>query len=336
MKSPITGKEMIPKKEKRTITFRKEVFEVVYHYYLCQDSNEQFTTTELDDLNLNQAYNQYRVKFNLPFPEEIIEIREKYGISATKMSEVLGFGVNGYRNYESGEVPSQSNARLIQVAKDPAEFLKLVELGKNLFELNKYEKLIHKINSLIELEENSLFSSQFQDYLLGQLKPEAETGYRKPNLEKFTEMVVFFTELMEPWKTKMNKLLFFTDFLSFKLAGYSLSGVRYRAIDMGPVPNNFNSIFEYMANKDDIDIYIKPFPNGSIGEQFKPNPNRKFNSKLFNEMELIILNQVATKFKKTTTAEIIDISHQELAWKVNFENGKKIINYNYSFDLKAI
>ena len=53
MKSPITGKEMVLIKEKSTLSFRKEEFEVVYHYYKCEDSGESFTTTQLDELNLN-------------------------------------------------------------------------------------------------------------------------------------------------------------------------------------------------------------------------------------------------------------------------------------------
>jgi hypothetical protein len=59
MKSPITGKEMVLVKEKRTLSFRKEEFEIVYHCYKCMDSGESFTTTQLDDLNINQLYNQY-------------------------------------------------------------------------------------------------------------------------------------------------------------------------------------------------------------------------------------------------------------------------------------
>lgn len=62
MKSPITGKEMTLIKEERNMTFRKEEFPIVYHYYLCDDSNEQFTSTELDELNLLQLYNQYQDK----------------------------------------------------------------------------------------------------------------------------------------------------------------------------------------------------------------------------------------------------------------------------------
>jgi len=126
MRSPITGKEMFLKREEKLLSFRKEDFTINYHFYLCEDSKERFTTTELDEINIFQLYNLYREKHNIPFPDEIIEIRNKYGISATKMAKILGFGVNIYRNYEGGEVPSNSNARLIQLASSPKDFKTLV------------------------------------------------------------------------------------------------------------------------------------------------------------------------------------------------------------------
>jgi len=47
------------------------------------------------------------------------------------MAEILGLGINVYRKYEAGEVPSVSNGRLIQMVKDPKEFRKLIDYGKN-------------------------------------------------------------------------------------------------------------------------------------------------------------------------------------------------------------
>ncbi len=57
MKSPITGKEMKLTKELRSMDFRKETFEIIFHSYKCEDSGEQFTTTSLDEVNLNQLAN---------------------------------------------------------------------------------------------------------------------------------------------------------------------------------------------------------------------------------------------------------------------------------------
>jgi len=132
MKSPITGKEMCLVRKKSTLTFRKEEFVFYSHFYVCADSGEQFTSTELDELNLFQVHNQYRDKYNLPFSSEIQSIRKKYKLPASKMSEILGFGANSFRKYENGEVPSNSNGKLIQLVDDPRKFRDMVDLCESL------------------------------------------------------------------------------------------------------------------------------------------------------------------------------------------------------------
>lgn len=333
MKSPITGQEMTLQREERELTFRKESFPIQYHYYRCETSGEQFTSTELDELNTQQLYNQYRDRYNLPFPADIQRIRETYGLSAAKVSEVLGFGVNSYRNYEQGEVPSQSNGKLIQLANNPRQFRSLVEITDALSEEVK-AKLLRKIDHLIEEKENRLLSFDVESYLLSKGLPDEYSGYRTPSLARLTEMVVFFTERLLPWKTQMNKLLFYADFLLFQRTCFSMSGTRYRAITMGPVPDNYNSIFEYMANNNAVSIQTTDFSNGGIGEQFKPQTGRKFDAELFNEKEVQTLMEVAERFRKVSTAEIIEISHRERAWMEN-EGGRRLISYRWAFDLAS-
>ncbi|TDG35236.1 DUF4065 domain-containing protein [Pedobacter changchengzhani] len=334
MKSPITGKEMKLTKEIRSIDFRKETFEVVFHYYKCEDSGEQFTNTALDEVNTNQVYNQYRNRFNIPFTDEIIRIRSKYGLSAIKMSEILGFGVNSYRQYEAGEIPSIANAKLIQMVDVPKFFIDMVELCATLEEKTK-TKYIQKAQLLAEDRARNIFDLNFKEYLLGNQFADIYSGYRNPNFEKFTEMVVYFSEQISPFKTKMNKLLFYADFLMFKESCFSISGLRYNAIDMGPVPNNFQSIFEYLDNNNEIEIQTTEFSNGYTGEQFKTRKDRSFNPDLFSEDELKILMSVAATFKTTTTNEIIELSHLEEAWKKN-EKAKSLISYAYAFELNQI
>ncbi|MBL0340901.1 MAG: DUF4065 domain-containing protein [Bacteroidetes bacterium] len=331
MKSPKTGNVMSLMKEVRNMTFRKEEFQIVYHYYLCNDSNEQFTSTELDELNLQQLYNQYRDKHNLPFPEQVQETREMYGLPANKMSEILGFGVNSYRNYENDEVPVHANGKLILLASDPKKFKELVELSETLDEKLK-QKLFVKIDHLIQTNLQNKFSLNLENYLLDGSQPDEFTGYKKPNLKKLTEMVVFFTERLEPWKTQMNKLLFYSDFHHFKNNCFSITGTRYRAIEMGPVPYNYDSLFEYLANKNEIKICTTEFPNGSIGEQFKPQTKRTFDNSLFCETELEVLETVSKKFKGLKPSDLIELSHTEIGWKENKED-KKIISYKYAFEL---
>lgn len=321
-------------RERRSMDFRKETFEIVFHFYKCEDSGEQFTTTTLDEVNINQVYNQYRNRFNIPFPDEIIKIREKYGLPAARMSEVLGLGVNSYRQYEAGEIPSIANGKLIQMADDPRSFINMVELCTTLDDKLK-TRYIQKAQALQEEIMRNQSDLNFKEYLLGSHVADIYSGYRKPDFEKFTEMVVYFSEKTAPFKTKMNKLLFYADFLMFKQSCFSISGARYRAINMGPVPNNFQSIFEYLSNKSIIDIYTTEFPNGYTGEQFKARNDRKFNSELFSEDELETMEKVADVFKESNTNEIIEISHLEEAWKKN-ERNKGVIRYEFAFDLNNI
>lgn len=332
MKSPITSKEMSLVVRETEVEFRKEVFNVKYPSYYCTDSEQYFTTTDHDTIKMKQVYNQYRDKYNFPFPEEIKNIRSDYSLTARKMSEILGFGINGYRNYENGEVPSRANANLIQLASDPSKFKALVEISSSFDTLEEKENLLQKIESLIQEKRENIFAFGFYDYLLGRDLPDNLSGYLTPTFEKLTEMVIFFASSMSPYVTKLNKLLFYSDFLNYKYHAVSMSGTRYRAIDMGPVPNNYDSIFDYMYNESAVDIIFKAFDRGT-SKQFKQRADRPFNKSLFSESELAVLNFVDKKFKKVKTKEIIEFSHLEDAWRENFHNGKTLIDYNYAFNL---
>lgn len=62
------------------------------------------------------------------------------------------------------------------------------------------------------------------------------SGFRKPSFERLSEMVVFFSHTLPSYKTKMNKLLFYADFLAFRESGLSISVATCKAIPYGPVP----------------------------------------------------------------------------------------------------
>lgn len=334
MKSPFTGKEMTLNKELIETTFRKEKFDYTHHFYVCDETQERFTNTKLDELNVSQVYNKYRVKHHIPFPDEIKETREKYGLNCTKMSEILGFGVNSYRNYEKGEIPSKSNANLIRLSRDPNKFLDLV---KDWNESSEKEKLriIDKVVQVKKEEKQNFIDKILNGYLLHGDGPTEMTGFRNPSIEKISEMVVFFTEKTKPFKTKLNKLLFYADFLNFKTTGYSISGAKYMAIPYGPIPDGYESIYDHATKQGYVDVNRQQFPNGLVGDQYLPRIEKAFESELFSEVELKVLEKVAKVFGETNTSDLVEISHQEKAWKEN-HSSNAFINYSFAFDLIGI
>lgn len=332
MKSPITGKEMKLTYEWREIPFRKESFEVPYQYYLCKESGEKFTTTELDELNMRMVYNQYRAKHNIPLPEEIQALRQKYDISASRMGEILGFGPNTYGQYEKGDMPSMANAKLLKIAEDPSKFHDLVDDWEASSEKAKEELL--KRTQRLKKDQKSLFVD-FESYLMGGYEADHYTGYRSPDYDKFCEMIVFFAHEVACFKTKMNKLLFYTDFTMFRKHGQSVSGARYRAIPYGPVPNSFESIFEALAQRDVIDIHYEELKTGGQKQYLVGRKDRPFNASIFNDEELSVLEKIKEKFKTTKPFQIVEISHKEKGWLANNE-AKGLISYHYALDLIGV
>ena len=62
MTSPFTGGEAILVREPREYDFRGSKFHIVHHHYQCVDTGETYTDARLDNLNLNQVYNQFPEK----------------------------------------------------------------------------------------------------------------------------------------------------------------------------------------------------------------------------------------------------------------------------------
>jgi len=332
MNSPITGKPMKIQSEVQKLNFRKEEFQVKQRFYLCEESGERFTTTRLDELNLELVYNLFRAKHRIPTPEEIKETRVKYGISAIKMSDILGFGQNSYGLYERGEIPSLSNAKLLKLASDLDSFYQLVRDWET-NEWKQKENLLHKIERLIKEEKQGF--DYLEHYLNMELSMSEYTGFRKPSLKKFKEMVVYFSHQVPSYKTKMNKLLFYADFYFFKEFGRSISGKSYKAIPYGPVPTMYETIYEKLAVTDTIEIFFEPNQYGSKKEKLVGRTDRPFNPELFDASELSCLERIATRFKEVSPKEIIAISHLEPAWLEN-EKGRNFISYVYAIDLKAV
>jgi putative zinc finger/helix-turn-helix YgiT family protein len=336
MESPLTGKNMPLRKEERLLEFRKEKFKISYHFHKCEESGEEFTDDTLDILNSTQVHNQYRVKYGIPLVDEIKNIREKYGLSAAKMSDVLGFGANVYRQYESGEMPSVTNGRLIRMAADPQEFKKLLEIGKNALEKHEYEKVSKKVaeadlswDFIDDVIEDRMFRSKL---------PDEYSGYKVPNVEKIGNMVKFFAQSVTAAMTKMNKLLFFADFGHYKKFGTSVSGLKYHAIKMGPVPVNYREVYNHLCNLGFFKIQEVDYGLDHMGEEFKPNGKSlelESTDAPFSETEKEILNLVVREFGKMKTKQLIDLSHGEDGWKINHESSEKI-SYQYAFDLRAI
>lgn len=148
--SSVTRKPMKVIYRPDTVTYRDEDYPCVVTLFQDEESGEPYTTTESDTVWFNQVTNQYRAKHGIPYTDEIIALREKYGLSAAKMSAILGFGVNQYRLYEMGEVPNEIDGKKIRDAMNPYVFQDLVKDSHNQLTNQERTEMIVRVEAGIK------------------------------------------------------------------------------------------------------------------------------------------------------------------------------------------
>lgn len=329
MKSPFTGKEMKRVYEKRTWNFRGEQYEYEHIAWLCEDSGEQFTDDESDTAGFVQVTNQYRAKYGIPYTDEIIAVRQRYGISAAKMSLILGVGINQYRLYEQGEVPSVSNGRMIRSIMNPKVMLEMVESSKNELSVSEYEKIISKVQTIIASSE-AYKMELYETRRLFTTPRGPENGYAQLSLNRLKNIMLYILNKCDDvWCTKMNKLLFYTDFLSYRERGMAMTGLSYRAIDFGPVPERWDRVYSEFPEVRQELRQVGDF----VGSVLIASEESDYS--MFTDAELKVLDSICTHFGKMSSREISRISHDEDAW-INHHDKHEHIPFDDAYMIKAI
>jgi uncharacterized phage-associated protein len=75
-------------------------------------------------------------------------------------------------------------------------------------------------------------------------------------------------------------------------------------------------------------------PNGGAREVFLSEAD--FDKNLFTEQEKETIETIIERFANISTWDIVELSHQEKAWK-ELEANRELISYqDYAFELKAL
>ena len=176
--------------ENDTWDFRGKKFPYVHIAFRDDEHNEQFTTTESDTVCYEQVTNQYRAKYGIPYTDEIIAVRQRYGISAAKMSLILGIGINQYRLYEQGEVPSVSNGRMIRSIMNPRVMLEMVESSKNELSASEYDKITTKVKAAIS-ESDAYKLEQYETWRIFNEPRGVANGYAQTSLGRLKNIMLY-------------------------------------------------------------------------------------------------------------------------------------------------
>jgi transcriptional regulator with XRE-family HTH domain len=123
-------------------------------------------------------------------------------------------------------------------------------------------------------------------------------------------------------KTKLAKLVYLADFAWFYSHLESMSGMQYRKIQYGPVPDSYFRVIDELFEDGQIKITLTD--DGAMLISQTRNGEKIALSKINNEEKKLIKN-ISAKWKNKNTKEIVAFTHHQLPYAVCFDN--EIIPY---------
>lgn len=325
----VCGREV----ETKIIT-RREIFnvcgediEVDAQVMVCAECGEELFNEELDSATLINAYNEYRRRHKLLLPEEIRKIREQYGLSQRSFAKLLNWGDKTIRRYENGAVQDRAHNSLLLFLREPENMRTYLTENEVALDEKQVAKLLDTVD---KLEEDTDFrvGRRYFDLFFSRI-PCEENGFKGFDYEKLCAMVLFFAHKSAGLlKTKLMKLLNYSDMIFYKENGISISGLKYAHLPYGPVPDNFDMILGKMAA--DHIAHIEVSYDGAY-EYHQVVPECDVPEVVLSDEEIEVLTRIYEKFKNFGSAEISNYSHKETGYKAT-KTGQ-IISYAYAMDI---
>ena len=317
--------------EKEVYNVRGEPIEIEAEIAICQKCGASIFDEERDSRNLGIAYSRYREKHNLLSPDEICRTREKYGLSQRALSRLLGWGEITVHRYESGAIQDNVHDTTLRLIEDPRNMRKIFEANRSKLPSYTTARLEKRIANFLQEDKEQNFHTSFER-LVSHPYSDLTSGFKEYDLEKLKNMILYLVKCLDGVLiTKLNKLLWYCDFLHFKETSVSITGAQYIHLQYGPVPKYYDFITGFMQSEGLLDRNEIAFntAEGIVGEQFTAlvEPNES----MFSEKELLVMNFIIDKFRPYTATRIADESHQETAYRKSED--RRIISYEYAKEL---
>ncbi|MBI1258411.1 MAG: DUF4065 domain-containing protein [Chloroflexi bacterium] len=112
-------------------------------------------------------------------------------------------------------------------------------------------------------------------------------------------------------KTKLVKILYFSDFTSFRLTGKPITGSKYVKLPSGPMPDDFNSLLAEMGAERDIHVDKQLIP-GYSHPQIRVVALREPNYKIFSAQDIAYVDDIIRSFWNSSGTDTADLTHGEV------------------------
>jgi len=155
----------------------------------------------------------------------------------------------------------------------------------------------------------SLLGISVQDLLSGSV----------PNIVKYKHMILTFLRLNLSKdgripKTKLAKLLYLADFAWFYEHLESMSGMQYRKIAYGPVPDTFFRALDELIEEGKVQIDRETYAEKDMFLVSEVQTNKNEKTQTLSVQEKALMKRIGEKWKDKKTQEIVNFTHNQLPY----------------------
>jgi len=152
------------------------------------------------------------------------------------------------------------------------------------------------------------------------------------NKSKYKNAILYFIKYCNNQylgDTKLNKLLYYLDFINYRDRKKPVTGDFYIHNHYGPTPASLSSILSEMRDDGEIEVAEEAFRDShATSFAIKKNPNER----VFTGKEKELLKSICAEFLDWSTDKIVEQTHLEAPWFYSKPFEK--VDYNYSSDIE--
>ena len=307
--------------------------EVCYEekYLFCCNSpidENEFVTGKMESENLLNARNAYRKAHGLLTSNEIVSIRNIYGLSQVDLSVMLGWGEATISRYESKAIQDDAYDTMLRIIQYyPSIALELLNKNGGHFKDAKKAEIKQQIMNSLDGDGREFLSRKtLESEYVSFWELSDENGQKRLDIDKLESVISYFASKIDKlYKVKLMKLLWYTDSLCYKLHSHAMTGLVYRHEEMGALPIGHYKICALQK------VNIEEEFNGE-NIRYRFLPNKGFSEETLSDKEKLILNMVITKFRSYSAPEIIKYMHEETAYTKTRD--KEIIPFSLAAEIR--
>lgn len=284
---------------------------------VCPCCGKAIGDSRVEEGNLRRAYSAYCAAHSLMAPDEVKELRNSYGLSLREFSKFLGFGEQTIARYEAGAIPDDSHNTMLKLASTASGAASLLSVREGQLSERTVSAVHRFIENRASLSGLSAAFAAYQWPTQEMLTPSGRNGFRSFSMERVASVVCeLAARCKDLYKTKLQKAMFFTDFLCFARTSRSMTGLAYAHANYGPVMDGRDRIVAELQDAGFVELTEKGW-----GEVVVPT---RCPEGVLSEGEVRLVNEVAD-FVNTfeTSTEISSFSHELDAWS-DTDNGQLI------------